>query len=195
MKRMILVAVIAVMTIGVCAANADTLARDGMVAYSGTDAFTNLIPEERQACVNWLVTGGKMNELCSSAVMKMITEAPDAVTASQRQALLAEASGTVSTPSVKSSSAKSAPVQTEQTTIKKDDNTGTIIAAGLVGLIAGLIIHNNVGGSSRRSNPPAPAPRVHHPSPQRPAPVHHNPQPVRHQQPQRPVNTPRPPRR
>lgn len=193
MKRLILVALIAVMTIGVCAANADTLARDGMVAYSGTDAFINLIPEERQACVNWLVTGGKMNELCSSAVMKMITEAPDAVTASQRQALLAEASGTVSTPSVKSSAAKPAPVQTEQTTIKKDDNTGTIIAAGLIGLVAGLIIHNNVGGSSRRSAPPAPV--VHHPAPPRHAPVHHNSPQVHRQQPQRPVNAPQPPRR
>ena len=109
MKRMILIAVIAVMTIGVSAASADTLARDGMVAYSGTDAFTHLIPEERQACVNWLVHGGQMNELCSSAVMKMVTEAPDAVTPQQRQALIAEASGTTSTPSVRPSAVKSTP--------------------------------------------------------------------------------------
>ena len=190
MKRMILVAVIAVMTIGVCAANADTPARDGMVAYSGTDAFTHLIPEERQACVNWLITGGKMNELCSSAVMKLVTEDPEAVTAQQRQALIAEATGLPeSSGKVITSSAKTtapAPAQTQQTTIKKDDNTGTIIAAG-------LIIHNNVGGSSRRSDPPTPV--VHHPAPQRPAPVHHNTPQVRPQQPQRNVNAPRPPRR
>ena len=193
MKRMILVAVIAVMTIGVCAANADTPARDGMVAYSGTDAFTHLIPEERQACVNWLITGGKMNELCSSAVMKLVTEDPEAVTAQQRQALIAEATGLPeSSGKVITSSAKTtapAPAQTQQTTIKKDDNTGTIIAAGLIGLVAGLII----GGSSRRSDPPAPV--VHHPAPQRPAPVHHNTPQVRPQQPQRNVNAPRPPRR
>ena len=196
MKRIIIVtALLAVMTVGVCTASADTLARDAMVAYSGTDAFTHLIPEERQACVNWLVTGGQMNELCSSAVMKLITEAPDAVTPKQRQALLMEASGITQTQTVQAS-APPPPPQPEPQTIKQDDSSGKIVAAGLLGIVAGMIIHNNVGGSSHKSNPPAPsAPVVHHPAPQRHAPVPHNPPQVHRQQPQRPVNAPKPPRR
>ena len=169
-------------------AMADTLARDAMVTYSGTNAFINLIPEERQACVNWLVTGGQMNELCSSAVMKLITEAPEAVTPKQRQALLMEASGITQTQTVQAS-APPPPPQPEPQTIKQDDSSGKIVAAGLLGIVAGMIIHNNAG--HRHKSPPPPR---YKPAPPRPAPHPQRP-PVVHKPPKRPVNAPKPPRR
>lgn len=201
-KAVTLVIVLSVMCVGVSCAFADTLARDALVSYTGTEAFTNLMPEERQACVSWLVHGGVMDEQCKGAVMKLVTEAPDAVSAEQRQALIAEASGVGSPgsePAVKTAKAKKAPepVKTEQTTIKKDDDTaGKMVLAGVIGLIAGLVIHNNVGHkSSSHSAPPA-----YRPEP--PRPVHGQP-PVHNGRPGQPPvrkpvngnNPPRPPRR
>lgn len=134
------------------AAYAEVKAEDAMMAYVGSEAFTKLTPEERQACVEWLVNGGTMKEECRNASMKLVTEAPDVVTAEQRQALILAASG-------KSETAK-APVEDNTPTVKKDDNTGKIIAAGLVGLLAGLVIHNNVrhhkAAPTYHAAPPAP---------------------------------------
>lgn len=150
-------------------------ARDALITYSGTEAFTNLLPEERRACMLWVSEGGYMNETCRSAVTRLISEDPDAVTPSQRKALLAAASGRTVRPS-----AKTTPAPQNDTVIRKDDNTGTIIAAGIVGVIAGMVIHNNLPRDRDRTVY-CPAPRPHY----RPAPPHHRvPHPVaRHSHP------------
>lgn len=155
MKRIIIfLAVFAVLACSV-SAGADTLARDAMMTYTGTEAFTKLTSIERQACVDWLVHGGEMSEKCCKAVKKLVAYDPNAVTSEQRQVLIAEASGysqTASTP-------ESSPVRTETPTVivQQEDNTGKYIAAGVLGVIAGMVIHNNVGGSSgsscRRESP------------------------------------------
>ena len=170
-KTVILFAVIAVMSVFVCSASADTPAREGMIAYSGTEAFTKLTPEEREACTSWLVYGGEMNDDCKRATMKLIAEAPEAVTAEQRKALTAEASGNAA-----SAKTPEPPVQQEPTTIKKDDNTGKYIAVGLLGVLAGLIIHNNVGHHHKA----APSEPPYRPEPPRPAPNHNRRPPSRH---------------
>lgn len=181
MKKYITVlAVLVIVGVWSCTAFADSPARDGMVAYSGTQAFERLTPEERQACVNWLVRGGEMDALCRQAVMRLVSEAPDAVLPEQRQALIAEASGSEivqETPPP--------PPAPEPPKVVKKDNTGAIIAAGVVGIIAGMIIHNNVGGSRRDDPPPhphyRPLPPGHHPHagpPPRPAPIRRPPAPV-----------------
>ncbi|MBQ7221640.1 MAG: hypothetical protein IJS28_11750 [Synergistaceae bacterium] len=196
MKRTIIIlALLAAITISTYPADADTLARDALIAYSGTEAFTKLEASERQACMEWLVRGGTMTAECSSAVMKLVSQAPDAVTPEQRQALIAEASGRTGT-----ASAKPAPVpETSEPQIsKKNDDTGKIVAVGLLGVLAGLIIHNNVrhhkSSPSYTPEPPRPAPQV------RPAPPHANrppqaPRPPQRQPQPRPVNAPRLPRR
>ena len=168
-KVIVFLAVCMLLITGACAACADTLARDAMITYTGTDAFTKLTSMERQACVNWLVHGGTMDEKCSKAVMKLVSRAPDAVTAEQRQALIAEASGIDDT--VTASGTSTAQTESEPPQIsKKDDDTGKIIAIGLLGVLAGLIIHNNVGNHksapSYRPAPPRPAPHYDRRPPQ-----------------------------
>ena len=186
MKRAIIfLAVFAVLVTGIYSASADTLARDAMVTYSGTSAFSRLSPSERQACVDWLVHGGEMSKKCSEAVMKLVSYAPDAVTPEQRQALIAEASGETYT---------EAPAQAAKIS-KQEDNTGKYIAIGVLGVIAGLIIHNNVG-SSRRSEPsykpapPKPAPHGHTPPHVDRKPPQASRPPVRQNQPPRQVSRP-----
>ena len=190
MKRTIIILVIfAALTTCIYPANAGTdsysPARDAMIAYTGTDAFTKLTSMERQACVDWLVHGGEMSEKCSKAVMKLVSYAPNAVSAEQRQALIAEASGnnTVSQPEPQ-------PTTEEQPQIvKKNDDTGKIIAVGLLGVLAGLIIHNNVGHHKSTPSYTPPEPPRHEP-PHRnnpPQPQHLN-RPVQRQPQPRPVN-------
>ena len=183
-KTIIFMALCVTLIMGASIASADTLARDAMVTYTGTDAFTKLTSLERQACVNWLVHGGTMDERCSKAVMKLVSYAPKAVTDEQRQALIAEASGTKET-------AQSPAPEPEQPQIsKKNDDTGKIVAIGLLGLLAGLIIHNNV---KHHSSSPS-----YHPEPPRPAPHYDRRPPQNHRPPQRPVARPidkRPPHR
>ena len=146
MKKYITVlAVIIIIGVWSCSAFAGSLARDAMVAYSGTEAFERLTPAERQACLSWLVRGGEMDELCRRAVMQLVSEAPNAVLPEQRQALIAEASGS----EIVQETPPPPPPAPETPKIVKKDNTGAIIAAGVVGIIAGMIIHNNVGGSRR----------------------------------------------
>ncbi len=158
MKKYITVlAVVMIVGMWSCTAFADSLARDGMVAYSGTQAFERLTSDERQACVNWLVRGGEMDALCRQAVMRLVSEAPDAVLPEQRQALIAEASGT----EIVQETPPPPPPETPK--VVKKDNTWAIIAAGVVGIIAGMIIHNNVGGS-RRDDPPCPPHYRHYPT-------------------------------
>ena len=172
MKKVImLIALLAVMTAGACSASADTPAREGMITYSGTEAFTKLTPEERQACTSWLVYGGEMNDDCKRATMKLIAEAPEAVTAEQRKALTAEASG-----NTVAAKTPEPPVQQEPTTIKKDDNTGKYIAVGLLGVLAGLIIHNNVGHHHKA----APSAPTYSPEPPRAVPHYNRRPPSRH---------------
>ena len=162
MRKMItLLAVLVVMTMGVCSAYADTPAREGMIAYSGTEAFTHLTAEEREACTSWLVYGGEMSDACKKATMKLIAEAPDAVTAEQRKALTAAASGnTVDTGGTTAQKPKEVPQEKPKAEIsKKKDYTGHAIVLGL-GILAGLIIHNNT--KHHRASPPEP----HHFAPQ-----------------------------
>ncbi|MBQ6971627.1 MAG: hypothetical protein IJP86_04645 [Synergistaceae bacterium] len=169
MKRvMLMLSVIVLVTAGTSAAFADNEARDAMIAYSGTEAFAKLLPEERQACMYWVSEGGKMSEACRSAVVRLITDAPDAVTPSQRRALLEAASNTDEAASKKSDQPP-APIQDNKPTVEKSDNTGAIIAAGVVGIIAGMIIHNN-WPSHRDSGPSYNPP----PPPRHPAPPHHD---------------------
>ena len=159
-KVIILLGVLAVMA--VCPAFADTPAREGMIAYSGTEAFTKLTPDERQACTSWLVYGGEMDSTCKNAVLKLTSEAPDAVTAEQRQALIAAASDNASTTTAKAPE----PVkqETPKTEIKKEDNTGKYLAAGVLGVILGMVIHNNVGHHRNNAAP------VYQPEPPRHSP-------------------------
>lgn len=175
-KIAILLALFIALTIGACTASANSAARDAMIAYSGTEAFTKLTPEERQACVSWLVNGGTMNRECRRAAMRLVVEEPDSVTPEQRQALLDEASEGAR---VSTARRTPAPVKNDPPVVKKDesDPTGTIIAVGIIGLIAGMIIHNNVGGSRHREPPayrPGPPPPHRYPGGYR-----RPPQPVR----------------
>lgn len=192
MRKIILsLTVITLLIAGTSVAFADDEARDAMIAYAGTDTFSKLLPEERQACMMWVAEGGKMSETCRGAVVRMISEDPDAVTPSQRKALLAAASGTVSASKPKAP----APAPAENTTtIKKSDNTGAIIAVGIIGIIAGMVIHNN-WPRHRNSEPSyGPPPPPHH----QPAPPHRHSQPVVRQNPQRvppPSHNRRPPSR
>lgn len=206
-KIIIFIAVFAVFSVSVCSAYADTLARDAMITYTGTDAFTKLTSLERQACVNWLVHGGTMDERCSKAVMKLVSDSPNAVTAEQRQALIAEASGINETTAQTQTTTQTqtpAPAETEQPKIsKKNDDTGKIVAIGLLGLLAGLVIHNNV--SHHKSAPSYnPEPPRHAPHMDRTPPNMDRRPPQANRPPQRPmpqpqrVNRPmdkRPPRR
>ena len=144
MRKIILaLAVITLLIAGTSVAFADDEARDAMITYAGTDTFSKLLPEERQACMYWVSEGGKMNETCRSAVLRLISEEPDAVTPSQRKALLAVASDTVSASKTPPAQAQKPASSDNTPTIKKSDNTGAIIAAGIIGIIAGMVIHNN----------------------------------------------------
>ncbi len=143
-KAIFFLAVFTIIFTGAISASADSLARDAMMTYTGHDAFTKLTSMERQACVDWLVHGGDMSEKCSKAVMKLVAYAPDAVTPEQRQALIAEASGH---PETTPHTAQNPPQ-----IVKQEDNTGKYIAIGVLGVIAGMVIHNNVGGSSSNSS-------------------------------------------
>ena len=168
MKKIFLVLTVTAMIIISSAAvfaNDEDEAHDAMITYSGTNAFANLLPEERQACMYWVSSGGEMSEICRNAALRLISEDPDAVTPSQRRALLAVASGTVS-------ARRSQPVPNEKPKVIEKDNTGAIIAAGVVGIIAGMIIHNNTSGGSHHHHhgPPPPPPPPHY----RPAPPHHH---------------------
>jgi hypothetical protein len=181
-KVIILLGVLAVLA--ACPAFADTPAREGMIAYSGTEAFTKLAPDERQACTSWLVYGGDMSDACKNAVLKLTSEAPDAVTAEQRQALIAAASGKVTTAKTSTPAKQEEP----KTEIKKDDNTGKYLAAGVLGVILGMVIHNNVGHRSRNNAAP-----VYQPEPPRPAPGGRITTPPPYKAPKRPTwNTKRP---
>ena len=186
-KAMIFLAVFTILVTGAISASADSLARDAMMTYTGHDAFTKLTSMERQACVDWLVHGGDMSEKCCKAVKKLVAYAPDAATPEQRQALIAEASGYSET----ATSPEYSPAQTETPPqiVKQEDNTGKYIAIGVLGVIAGMVIHNNIGssssGSSCRSAPPRHAP--HH--------IDRRPQriscpPAKHTQPPRQVSRP-----
>ena len=213
MKRTIIILVLlAAITISTypayAGAEAYDPAREAMITYTGSEAFTKLTKLERKACTEWLIHGGEMSEKCSKAVMKLVSLAPDEVTAEQRQALIAEASGY-------DTAAQTQP-QTEEPPqiVKKEDNTGKYIAIGLLGVLAGLVIHNNVGHSKPAPSYTPPAPPRHEPphrnSPQhvsRPPqqrqpqhvsrPVQRQPQPQHRPQPRpvsRPVNN-RPPHR
>lgn len=170
MKRVMLaLTVIALVTVGTSMAFADDEAREAMIAYSGTDAFTKLLPEQRQACMYWVAEGGKMSEACRGAVVRLITDDPEAVTPSQRKALLWAASGNASAPASTTTSTQPAPSQSETPTqISKSDNTGAIIAAGVIGIIAGMVIHNN-WPRNRDSRPSySPPPPHYRPTPNRP---------------------------
>ena len=176
-------------------------ARDALIVYSGTDAFMYLSSEERSACMAWVADGGYMNELCRNAITKLISEAPDAVSSEHRQALLAAASGRLEssseplpepsrartrtpsqyTPSeyTPSQARTPAPAPAPQpssggTVIKEKDNTGAIIAAGVVGVIAGMVIHNNLprdkGNDTVYYPVPERRPPHHEPTHHRPAP-------------------------
>lgn len=160
-KIALLLSLLAVMSICVCSANADTPAREGMIKYTGTDAFTKLSAEEREACTSWLVYGGEMNDKCKSAVMKLTTEAPDAVTAEQRQALIAAASGSTYTEN-KNTAKTPEPVQeAPKQEIKKSKNYGGYAAVLGLGILAGLIIHNNTKHHHNAApEPPRPAPNA-----------------------------------
>lgn len=163
MKKIFL-AVLIIMTAST--AFAGETAREAMITYSGTKTFAELLPEERQACVYWVAEGGKMSETCRSAVTRLISEEPNAVTPKQRRELLAAASGVVS-----SSKPSEKPVKPEPTTVIKEDNTGAIIAAGVLGLVAGMVIHNNIPRRSSRAPSYCPPPPPHHHRP----PHHHIP--------------------
>lgn len=147
-------------------------ARDAMIAYSGTKTFAALLPEERQACMFWVAEGGTMSETCRSAVTRLISEEPDAVTPRQRRELLAAAAGgkSASKPPVK-------PATTEKPKVIVKDNTGAIIAAGVLGIVAGMVIHNNLPSRHvhHRPGPPPPPPHHHRPGP----PPHCHPRPPR----------------
>lgn len=164
-------------------------ARDALIVYSGTEAFTHLLPEERSACMAWVADGGYMSELCRSAITKLLSEAPNAVSPEHRQALLAAASGrTESSPSYTPSPSRArvpapSPAPAPQpssggTVIREKDNTGAIIAAGIVGIIAGMVIHNNWPKDRGSDRVYYPVPRYHHrPTHYRPAPPHYRPAP------------------
>ncbi len=165
-------------------------ARDALIVYSGTEAFTYLTSEERSACMAWVADGGYMNELCRNAVTKLISQDPGAVSPEHRQALLAAASGRIEsspsyTPSRKPSYTPSpsrarVPAPSPQpssggTVIKEKDNTGAIIAAGVVGVIAGMVIHNNLPKDRGHDT-------VYYPVPDR-RPPHYRPAPPPHRPP------------
>lgn len=160
-------------------------ARDALITYSGTAAFSDLLPEERRACMTWVSEGGYMNELCRSAVTRLISEDPNAVTPSQRKALLAAASGRT-TPAPTNSG--------ETVVVRESDNTGSMIAAGIVGIIAGMIIHNNLPGD--RDTVYYPVPYHHHRPPHYhipgPPPHHRIPGPPHHRAPVPPHRAPAP---
>ena len=161
-------------------ANTEDEARDALIIYSGTEAFANLLPEERRACMSWLAQGGYMNELCRSAVTRLISDDPDAVSPSQRRALLRVASG-------KSVSSSSTPTSSGGTVIRESDNTGSLIAAGIVGVIAGMVIHNNLPRDRGRDIVCYPAPpRYHRPLHYKPIP-HYKPAPHYRPAPHRPA--------
>ncbi|MBQ7544800.1 MAG: hypothetical protein IJT02_07655 [Synergistaceae bacterium] len=187
-KVIVLFALLVVIAAGACSASADTPAREGMIAYSGTEAFTKLTPEERQACTSWLVYGGEMNDDCKKATMKLIAEAPEAVTAEQRKALTAAASG-----NTVAAKTPEAPKQEEPPVIKKDDTGAKIAAIGLIAIM-GLVIHNNMK-RHHRSEP------VYQPEPPRSAPGRERvPAPRNDRRPPQPPRVPtnqqqRPPRR
>ena len=136
---------------GVSVACAAVQAKDALIAYVGTEAFTKLNAGERQACVGWLAEGGAMGAECKKAVMRLIAIAPSAVTVEQRQALIMVASDSVASTPVSSANT---PVIVE----KKDDNVDAAIVGGLFGILAGLVIANNVG-HHRHYAPAPPAPR------------------------------------
>ena len=152
MKKFAVVLLSAVLiTVGVSAACAAVQAKDALIAYVGTEAFTKLSAGERQACVEWLAEGGAMGPECKKAVMRLIALAPGAVTVEQRQALALAASDPVA----------SVPGGNSDTPVivEKKDDTGAVIVGGLLGILAGLVIANNVG--HHRHYAPAPS----HPRP------------------------------
>lgn len=140
MKKIVFALTVAVFVIACSSASFaynEDVARDAMIIYSGTDAFADLYPEERQACMAWVSDGGAMSEKCRGAVTKLISQEPNVVTREQRRELLAAASGG-------RYSRTTAPSTSSTTIIKESDNTGALIAAGIVGIIAGMVIHNNL---------------------------------------------------
>ena len=136
--------------VGVSVACAAVQAKDVLIAYVGNEAFTKLSAGERQACVEWLAEGGVMGPECKKAVMKLIALAPGAVTVEQRQVLALAASDSVA----------SSPVSNADTPVivEKKDDTGAVIVGGLFGILAGLVIANNVG-HHRHYAPAPPHPR------------------------------------
>ena len=96
MKKLVVVFLsLVLLSVGVSAACAAVQAKDALIAYVGTEAFTKLNAGERQACVEWLAEGGAMGPECKKAVMRLIALAPGAVTVEQRQALVLAASDSV----------------------------------------------------------------------------------------------------
>lgn len=166
-------------------------ARDALIVYSGTEAFTYLTSEERSACMAWVADGGYMNELCRNAVTKLISQDPGAVSPEHRKALLAAASGRIESSPSYTPAPSRAPTRTPsrartpeyepaprpsggETVIKEKDNTGAIIAAGVVGVIAGMVIHNNLPKDKTET--------VYYPVPDR-RPPHYRPAPPPHRPP------------
>ena len=130
-------------------AYSDIATKDALVAYVGTEAFTKLTAGERQSCLNWLSKGGEMSLYCKSAVMKLVSLDPNAVTAEQRQALVYAASDCDVPPCAKAGN--------NTVIVEKNYDTGAAIIGGIIGIGIGLIIANNVGHHHY-----APAPRPHH---------------------------------
>ena len=151
MKKLVIVFLsVVLLVIGVSAACAAVQAKDVLIAYIGTEAFTKLDAGERQACVEWLIEGGAMGPECKKAVMKLIALDPGAVPVEQRQALSLAASDPVA----------STPITNAGTPVivEKKDDTGAVIVGGLFGILAGLVIANNVG-HHRHYAPSPPHPR------------------------------------
>ena len=73
MKKLVVVFLsLVLLSVGVSAACAVVQAKDALIAYVGTEAFTKLNAGERQACVEWLAEGGAMGPECKKAVMSLI---------------------------------------------------------------------------------------------------------------------------
>lgn len=144
-KVFVLFLALTLTALGANAACAAVQARDALIAYTGTDAFTKLTTSERRYCLEWLVEGGTMRTECKRAIVRLIAIAPSAISEEQRQALISAVSDA---PAASTVSNASTPV-----IVEKNDEAAAAIVGGLVGLVAGLVIGNNSG---RHHYAPAP---------------------------------------
>lgn len=146
-KLVVLSLALALVSLGVGAAFANVQARDALVVYTGTDAFTKLTTSERRYCLEWLVEGGPMRLECKRAVVRLLAIAPGAITEEQRQALTLAVSDVPPPPPPPAN----APVISE-----RNDEAAAAVFGGLVGLVAGLVIANNSGRHHYAPGPPPP---------------------------------------